>query len=161
MAAEMVCGAGDSGFGPEAVEAFEPGEYSGGLEWGVKLDAIVPDDFGRLAVAADFPFGARDCFEKVAEPFFLYTFDIEVSIVVEQSGEVTAHAGDQSADDFLDRDLGFGDSVLNMLLDFGTAQDLISGLIGAGGAIAGGDGGLFAIPIVFDVFIDEPLFTIG
>jgi hypothetical protein len=48
-----------------------------------------------------------------------------------------------------------------MLLDLGAAQDLIGGLICAGGSIAGGDGGLFAVASVLDVFIDELLFTVG
>ena len=48
-----------------------------------------------------------------------------------------------------------------MLLDFKPMQDLIGGLVGAGRCIAGGDGSVFAVAAVLELFIYEHLFTVS
>src|SRR5712692_9280878 len=71
------------------------------------------------------------------------------------------HNRDECADDLVGGDSGLGDALADAALYFGSAQNLIGGLIGTGAAISGSGGGLGAIASIFDVFIYNPLLTVG
>src|SRR5215472_5793048 len=97
----------------------------------------------------------------MAEASFFDEGEIEIAVVVEQVGYVASHERRKRADYLIGANIGFRNAFLNLLVDLDAMQDLVSGLVGAGGSVAGGDCGLFTVAAVFDVFVDEYPFTVG
>jgi hypothetical protein len=141
-----------------SVDPEDAGKYRSGLKRRMKLSAISTDDLGRLVpVCFGCAGGTADAFEQMADAFLVGELDAEVAGPVEETGEVASHVRSKGTYDFVGGDPGFGYAESYMALDFGAVQDLVGGLVGAGGAVAGGGGGLGVIASVFDEFIDEPL----
>jgi len=88
-------------------------------------------------------------------------FDAEATGLVEEVSEGAPHERGEGTDDFVGGYAGVGDALAYAALDFGALENLISGLIGAGGAIAGRSGCAGAIASILDEFVDEPLFTMS
>jgi hypothetical protein len=128
----------------------------------VKLDSVIPGNLRGLAGNSfDLTGSAGDGSEQMAEAFIFDEREIEIAVVVEQFGYIASHKGCEGTDHFICAHIGFRDAILDLLLYLDAMQDLVSGLIGAGGAVAGGDCGEFAVAAVFDVLVDEEPFTVS
>jgi hypothetical protein len=88
-------------------------------------------------------------------------FDTEVAGLVEEVSEAAAHERDEGTDDFVGGHAGLDDPLAYTGLDFGALENLIGGLIGASGSVAGSSGCAGAIASIPDEFVDEPSFTIS